>query len=211
MSYRELVLGCGYRRDRLMDPCAYQSPLPMEPAPPDERWRHVVRVDINPACDPDYVMDLEKGFKTLQRPKPNDLDLFKSFGDVYFGLRENTFDEVHAYEVLEHLGHQGNVTEFFDNFDEIWHVLKPGGWLCATVPSRYSMWLWGDPGHRRVILPASLTFLCRPNYDQWLSTTPMSDYRDLFRGDWDLVHSHDNEESHMFVLQAVKPARPPAI
>jgi SAM-dependent methyltransferase len=204
--YRELLIGCGYRRDRLLDPYLYRAAGTWCPAVPPERWQYVTRIDINPACEPDYVMDLEKGLKTLQRPGPNDYDLFRSIGDVYWQLKDNSFDEVHAYEVLEHLGQQGNATEFFGHFDDLWKVLKPGGWLCATVPSRYSVWLWGDPGHRRAILPAALQFLNRPNY-AGLGRSPMSDYRSLFVSDWDVIHSHDNEETHSFILQAVKPAR----
>lgn len=202
--YRELLIGCGYRRTRLLDPYHYQSPSVGPQS--SERWKYVTAVDLNPACNPDYVMNLEKGLRTLQRPKPNDVDLFKSYGEVYFQLKQNIFDEVHAYEVLEHLGHQGNVAEFFGDFDELWDVLKPGGWLCATVPSRYSVWLWGDPGHRRVILPAMLQFLNRPSY-AGLGRSPMSDYRDQFSSDWDVTYSYDNEETHSFILQAVKPAR----
>ena len=202
--YRELLVGCGSRRGRLLDPYVYKSHVPGPRS--DERWQHVTAVDLNPACHPTYVMDLEKGLETLQRPYDYDVDICRSIGDVYWQVRDSAFDEVHAYEVLEHLGSQGNATEFFGDFDELWRVLKPGGWLCATVPSRYSMWMWGDPGHRRAILQGTLHFLSRPNYAE-IGRTAMSDYRGMFSGDWDIVYSHDNEETHSFVLQAVKPAR----
>lgn len=203
--YRELLIGCGHRRKRQLDPYVYMSPMRVQHS--NVRWMRVTAVDINPRCEPDYVMDLEQGLRTLQRPRPGDEHLFRQVTDIGYKLDDDTFDEVHAYEVLEHLGHQGNIAEFFGDFDELWRVLKPGGWLCATVPSRYSVWLWGDPGHRRAILPAALQFLHRPAYEEQLGRTPMSDYRDLFASDWDVVHSHDNEETHSFILQAVKPAR----
>lgn len=208
--YRELLIGCGYRRTRLIDPYLYPAQYPARRAEPSERWTHVMAVDINPRCNPDYIMDLDKGLEIqTQCPMPDDIDLFKSLGDVVM-VRDSVFDEVHAYEVLEHLGSQGDHLKFFADFDELWRVLRPGGYLCATVPSRYSMWMWGDPGHRRAILQGSLGFLRRPNYDAWLETTPMTEYRDVFKGDWDIVNSYDNEDTHSFVLQAVKPARPPA-
>jgi len=204
-DYRELLIGCGFRRTRLLDPYHYRSPAEHVEVDLSLRWKRVTAVDLNPDCQPDYVMDLEKGLHTLQKPAPDDADLFRR-SDLYWTLRDNTFQEVHAYEVLEHLGHQGNVSEFFGDFDELWRVLKPGGWLCATVPSRYSVWLWGDPGHRRVILPAMLQFLHRPNY-AGLGQSPMSDYRRDFSGDWDVIYSYDDEETHSFILQAIKPAR----
>jgi len=208
-AYRELLLGCGHFRDRRLDVRQFVSKELYDPQIPEsERWRFVTTVDINPSCNPDYVMDLEKGFETSQKPRPNDIDLFRSIGDVYWVLRDNVFDEVHAYEVLEHLGDQGNATQFFGDFDEMYRVLKPGGFLCGSVPSRYSPWLWGDPGHRRAILPESLTFLSRPCYDQ-VGKTWMADYRGMFVGDWDVVHCRDNEENMFFILRAVKPARGP--
>jgi len=58
-----------------------------------------------------------------------------------YQIREDFFDEVHAYEVLEHLGRQGDYRSFFATFANIYRVLVPGGLLLATVPSRYSGWL----------------------------------------------------------------------
>jgi SAM-dependent methyltransferase len=207
MTYRELLIGCGHRRTRVLDPLHYRALSP-GPVAEEERWQHVTAVDLNPLCKPDYVMDLERGLVTSCWPVEHDQPIFTAHSGIQisFTLKESIFAEVHAYEVLEHLGHQGNATEFFGDFDELWRVLRPGGWLCGTVPSRYSPWLWGDPGHRRAILPSMLQFLSRPSYQE-LGASPMSDYRQLFVGDWDVLYSYDNEETHSFVLQAVKPAR----
>jgi hypothetical protein len=216
MSYRELLLGCGYRRNRIIDPYAPVSPANGCRVDEALRWQQVLRVDLNPDCQPDYVMDIEKGLTTYGAPPANHWCTPFFFpepsswgGHARYRLMEDSFHEVHAYEVLEHLGQQGDATSFFATFDDIWRVLVPEGWLCATVPSRYSQWLWGDPGHRRVIYPASLVFLNRPQYDKQLGRTASSDYRSMFVGDWDIVYSHDNEETHSFVLQAVKPPRSP--
>lgn len=201
--YRELLLGCGYRRERLVDP--YEFSLPE----PTERWTHVTTVDINPNCQPDFVMDLDRGFFLWAAAvKPNAPDVLEPHPAIQDMLRFKTdcFDEVHAYEVLEHLGRLGDERTFFAQFDELWRMLKPDGYLCATVPSRYDDWLWADPGHKRAILPKTLWFLQRPHYAQ-LGSNPSSDYRSYFVGDFEIVRSDDDEKTHTFVLKAIKPAR----
>jgi hypothetical protein len=120
---------------------------------------------------------------------------------------DDYYHEVHAYEVLEHLGQQGDATAFFATFSEIWRVLVPQGYLVATCPSRFSEWLWGDPGHRRTILPCTLQFLDQTRYPLQLRVTAMSDYRRLYRADFSVVYTHDDKTTHQFILQAVKPAR----
>lgn len=161
--YRELLLGCGYRRHRIIDPLHFknrQSPGPLPAEEEEERWKNVTTVDLNPACGPDYVMNIDRGI-AMPQTDLCDMKLFEphDFYPELLQFKTNLFDEVHAYEVLEHLGQQGDALSFFQDFDEIWRVLKPDGFLCATVPSRFSTWLWGDPGHRRTIQPATLMFL----------------------------------------------------
>lgn len=211
--YRELLLGCGYRRMRLVDPYCYKPTQASRVVGEEERWQRVTTVDINPDCLPHFCADLEvleRGFSV--RPQDErELELLERTSTGYWRFRTEGFDEIHAYEVLEHLGRQGDAESFFRHFAELWRILTPGGFLCATVPSRYSQWLWGDPGHTRAILPCSLVFLHRPHYDRALRTSPSSDYRGLFAGDFDILHSRDDEETHTFVLQAVKPIREPVV
>jgi predicted SAM-dependent methyltransferase len=122
--------------------------------------------------------------------------------------RDNYFDEVHAYEVLEHLGHQGHVGEFFGTFWEIYRILKPGGKLAATCPSWDSMWAWGDPSHTRVISEGSLVFLDQEQYRAQAGITPMSDFRSMWIGDLKLVwSSKSGPVTFAFVLEAIKPPR----
>lgn len=204
MTYRELLLGCGFDRTRKIDPYLFVT----EQAPPKEqRWLNVLTIDSNPECRPDVIADIGCG---LQAQMSGSHPLFERLSDgPWQQLKSNTFHEVHAYEVLEHLGHQGDTGSFFRHFDELWRVLVPNGFLCATVPSRYSEWLWGDPGHRRAILPQTLRFLHRPHYDKWVGAGMSSDYRRQFEGDWDIIASVDDEALHSFILRAIKPARHP--
>lgn len=172
----ELLLGCGHQRKKVLIP-------PNRP----EDWTELVTLDANPDCRPDIIANLD----TWLEPWP---------------IPTSAFDEIHAYEVLEHLGRQGDAEAFFFHFGEIWRALRPDGYLCASVPSRFGPWLWGDPGHRRVILPESLAFLDRKTYEQ-VGRTTLSDYRSMWVGDFQIIHTRDDRVTHSFILQAVKPIR----
>ena len=149
----------------------------LEPVPTD-----IVALDMDAATNPDILWDLE------QRPWP---------------VLDSDFDQVHAYEVLEHLGRQGDWRGFFDDFAEIYRILKPGGYLVFSCPLPESVWAWGDPGHTRIISIESLTFLDQDNYAQ-VGTTPMTDYRGYWRGNLKLVGSQKTTHNLFAILQAVK-------
>lgn len=149
-------------------------------------WTDLFTLDHNADHGPDIVHDLE----TIPYP-----------------FEADTFDEIHAYEVLEHLGRQGDWRGFFAQFSELWRILKPGGFLAATCPAWTSMWAWGDPSHTRVITSGTLMFLSQAEYAKQVGQTPMSDFRFCYKADFEPVYSAENEQSHVFILQAVKPAR----
>ncbi len=194
--YRELLIGCGRSRAK-----RYNA-LSTHP----RTWRNLtvgpVTLDINLDVRPDIWCDLNaappwRGYRAGE-PPAHELE-----GDYW--------DEIHAYQVLEHLGSQGDAAAFFGQFSEVYRLLKPDGYLVASVPSRYSGWLWGDPSHRRAILPESLVFLDQSEYvrqcDDPRSRTSMSDFRFLYRADFKIIDSTDNRADFVFVLQAVKPSR----
>jgi SAM-dependent methyltransferase len=91
---------------------------------------------------------------------------------------------------------------FFAHFSEIWRVLKPLGHLFATVPANTSPWLWGDPGHRRVISLESLTFLDQDEYDR--QTEYMIDYRAIYKANFSLKMQKTEADTFAFILQARK-------
>lgn len=148
-------------------------------------WAALTTLDNNAAHGPDFVHDMNN----LPLPFPDD-----------------AFDEIHAYECLEHVGRQGDWEFFFAQWSDFWRMLEDGGLFFGTCPDISSRWLWGDPSHTRVIGPECLTFLSQPNYEQ-VGKTPMSDFRFCYKADFDLVHSQTNGEHYEFVLRAVKPSR----
>lgn len=109
-------------------------------------------------------------------------------------------------EVLEYLGRQGDYIAFFAQFSEFWRILKPNGLLIATVPALRSEWFWGDPGHTRAITSGNLVFLSQKQYAAQIGMTAMSDYRRVYKADFDVIAQNDNVMAFSFVLMAVKEA-----
>ena len=146
-------------------------------------WSNLTTLDVDPDCKPDVLHDLN----ILTLP-----------------FEYNSFDEIHAYEVLEHIGRQGDWRGFLAEFSEYWRILKPGGFLAGSCPSLESRWLWGDPGHTRAISQETLIFLSQRQYEAQVGKTPMTDYRALYKADFELVHSQVQGERYFFMLKAIK-------
>ncbi len=149
-----------------------------------ENWHHLIRLDSNPDVNPDVEHDLNN------LPYPFD---------------DNVFDEIHAYETLEHCGTQGDFRFFFQQFEEFHRILKPGGYFIASCPNWDSEWAWGDPGHTRVITPGTISFLMQNEYkgcgDQG---NARSDYRFCYTADFEPVAMDEREQNWYFVLRAIK-------
>lgn len=124
----------------------------------------------------------------------------------------NTYDEIHAYHVLEHLSTQGDYRFFFAQFEEFWRLLKPDGYFAAQVPPWNDEWRDGDPGHRRMINHATLTFLSQAEYRKQIDNankskrTSMTDYRWCYKADFGLVIDGEMDDggTYWFVLRAIK-------
>ncbi len=146
-------------------------------------WHNLTTLDIDPSCKPDVVHDLN----VLPYP-----------------FEDGAFDEIHAYECLEHCGKQGDWKFFFDQFSEFHRILKPGGILCGTVPMWDSPWAWADPGHTRVIPKESLYLLHQKLYDDEVGKTSLTDYRPFYKADFELVAQNETEHQFGFILKAIK-------
>src|SRR5438067_2046150 len=115
-------------------------------ARPDHReWRDLVTLDLNPNHRPDIVHDLS------QLPLP---------------IAGESCSEIHAYDVLEHVGALGDWRFFFAQWSDFYRMLKPGGLFFGISPHPRSPWAFGDPGHTRVISPECLVFLNQPAYGE---------------------------------------------
>lgn len=148
-----------------------------------QEWSNLSTLDNNKDHNPTHLIDLS----VLPYP-----------------LGDNIFDEIHAYEVLEHTGAQGDYKFFFRQFEEFWRILKPGGHLLATCPSRHSVWAWGDPSHTRIVQAEQLIFLSQRMYEEQVGKTAMSDFRYMYKADFEIIYAADNKETVEFIIKAIK-------
>jgi SAM-dependent methyltransferase len=151
--------------------------------PGHAEWSELTTLDFDQDCKPDVYWNLE---------------------DLPLPFAADSFDEIHAYEVLEHIGRQGDWRGFFAEFSEYWRILKPGGVLFGSCPNVTSRWAWGDPGHTRIIGAEQLTFLSQAQYTAQVGKTPMTDYRSVYKADFEHVISQLHGELYYFGLRAVK-------
>ena len=171
---KALLLGCGNSRRRVIDPTGVHP-----------EWDELVTLDIDPDCGADVVFDLDYLSTYLQLP-----------------FEDGEFDEIHAYEVLEHVGRKGDWRGFFNEFAEYHRVLKRGGHMVVTCPRWDSPWAWGDPGHTRVLSEHTFAFLSQANYEQ-VGSTAMTDYRGVWKGNFQcyVVGDFPSPHSAGYVLE----------
>jgi methyltransferase family protein len=149
-------------------------------------WSDLTTLDFDPNSGADVEWDLER------LPLP--------FKDEYY-------DEIHAYHVLEHTGRQGDYRFFFAQFSDFWRILKPGGILFGMVPAPGGVWVFGDPGHTRVISMENFTFLDQAQYTEQVGKTALADYRHIYRADFSVVYGNVHGDHLCFGLTAIKPSR----
>jgi SAM-dependent methyltransferase len=138
----------------------------------------LITLDMGPECGADVVHDLE------QRPLP--------FPDDYF-------DEIAAYDVLEHVGNQGDWRGWFDEFAEYWRILKPGGYFGIIVPIGNDA--FADPGHTRFIHQNHFGMLNQNVYQVCIDDKqPITDYRWYWKKNFDLVFIEEHSGHHLAVM-----------
>jgi len=170
-----LLVGCGNCLDKQIK----------FPGSPEDDFSEdlLVTLDVDPDLKPDIVHDLN----VLPYP-----------------LGDNEYDEIHAYEVLEHTGTQGDGEFFFAQFAEFYQALKPHGFMMITVPMWNHEVALGVPDHKRVFPKGVFSFL-NPEYYKNVGKPRYGDYRKLL-GDVDFrcVGVDETEECLRIVLQAIK-------
>jgi len=101
-------------------------------------------------------------------------DLVCWLGRDRIDLPDDSVDLVLAMHVLEHIGQQGQTEEWFQFWEELYRVMKPGGQLMFECPLYSSTWAWADPTHVRAI---SLHTFLYFNQDAYRCGGAIPDYR----------------------------------
>lgn len=140
-------------------------------------WDNVITLDYDERCNPDVLWDLR------YLPLP---------------FQDGEFDEIHAYEVLEHVGKQGDFKLFFAQFTEFHRILKPGGRMFITVPRSDGIWAWGDPGHTRVLNEGTFAFLDQDMYNE---NDTMTDYRDIYSCSFKCLLATKDKDTLVIILE----------
>lgn len=154
----------------------------------------------------DLYLNNEKEFENVFRVDScvrHNVDLCLDLRHHPLVFEDESFDEIHAYEVLEHLADQGDYEFFFREFSEYYRILKPGGHFFASVPLLTSPWAWGDPSHKRVISRETLTFLSQEEYEKQVGITKMSDFRHIYKANFKTIFMKEHGDSFYFILKKI--------
>ncbi len=142
----------------------------------------VVTLDYRAETCPDIVADLNKL-------------------PYLWGCTES-FEEIHAYSILEHCGQQGDAEFFFGQFNEFHRILKPNGFIMITVPMWNSKGALAVPDHKRIMPLGLFGFLEESYYDN-VGKQNYGDYRHLLRGYWDFVGGAESSTTLSLALRKV--------
>lgn len=135
----------------------------------------LITIDMNPNCGATIVWDLEN------RPLP---------------FEDDTFDEMGAFDVLEHLGKQGDWRGWFDEMAEYHRILKPGGIFGVIVPIGGDA--FADPGHTRFFSANWFTMLSQQFYQDCIDNKKaVTDYRWYWKKNFDVLHLEVIGDHHL--------------
>jgi len=168
---RSLLIGCGNSRIKKVR-------LDSQPD-----WiGQLTTLDMDPNCGADVLWTMDGTGPDKPLPFPDE-----------------TFDEIGAYDVLEHWGAQGDWRAFFDEFSEYWRILKPGGRFGIIVPINGDA--LADPGHTRFFHQNYFGFLDQAFYaDNLAKGAACTDYRWYWRRCFKIELLDSSSGHHLVVM-----------
>jgi ubiquinone/menaquinone biosynthesis C-methylase UbiE len=89
----------------------------------------------------------------LDRVKLSKVDVLYDIDNSYnFPFKDNTFNEIHMYHILEHLN------DVVKTMEEIWRISKPRSIVFVRVPHYSGRKAWIDPTHKRAFSAFSFDY-----------------------------------------------------
>lgn len=176
---RSLLIGCGNSRVKHVQ---YAG---------NAEWTgELTTMDMDPNCGADIVFDMEAitiSFKDA------------CFPTVHLPFEENTFDEIGAYNCMEHWGKQGDWRGWFTEMTEYHRILKPGGIMSILVPINGDA--LADPGHTRFFQANYFGFLSQAFYErnEQLKSC-FTDYRWYYKKNFDVLYLKEVGDHHLAVV-----------
>lgn len=171
---RALFLGCG--RDRSIK-VRYGN----EPETYSDDWE-VIGVDMNVEYADIHI--------NMNLVHPVELG-------ATFDPENKKFDDIHAYDSLEHWGKVGDWKGWFDELAVYHQLLRPGGTFRVLVPIGEDA--LADPGHCRFFHENHFKFLVKDFYEL-NKGKPISDYRWYINRWWDIKFMERIENHHLAVM-----------
>lgn len=142
----------------------------------------IISIDMDPSSSPDFLMDLNKVLPNKKLP-----------------FEDNSFDEIHAYNILEHLGVQGDWKGYFKEFTEYHRILKNNGQFFILVPVGQDA--LADPGHSRFFHKNHFGFLNQKFYDTNIEkSTCATDYRWFWKKNFEIDYMEIVDSHHLAVI-----------
>jgi SAM-dependent methyltransferase len=181
---RSLLIGCG--RNLTKQVC-YDG---------IKEWAgELTTIDMNPDVSPDFVFDMSR--ITVPSTPPGVYPITGSLCKLPFD--DNTFDEIGAYNTMEHWGRQGDWAGWFAEMAEYHRILKPGGLMSILVPVGEDA--LADPGHCRFFQGNWFGFLSQAFYEgnDQLKTC-YTDYRFAWRKNFDVLYLKEHDGHHLAVV-----------
>lgn len=171
---RSLLIGCGNSRAKQVQFGEVVGP---------EWTGELTTMDLNPNCGADVIFDMD--------------EVSVNRGRLPF--EDETFDEMGAYNTMEHWGRQGDFRGWFHECSEYWRVLKPGGIFSILVPIGEDA--LADPGHTRFFQANYFGFLSQAFYvrEETIGSC-FTDYRWLYKKNFDVLVCQEHDGHHLAVV-----------
>ncbi len=178
MRSKALLIGCGNSRERKVR-LEGQAVNFTDDA-------DLTTIDMDPNCGADIVMDMSRVAWLMDHR-------------ALFAFEDQVFDEIGAYDSLEHWGRQGDWNGWFSEMAEYHRILKPGGLMGIIVP--IGLDAFADPGHTRFFQGNHFCMLNQQWYaDKLAAGLPMTDYRWFWRLNFDVLHLDASSGHHLVVM-----------